>query len=654
MSSVPRSALVRQFRVLFEAGTVAGLTDGQLLERFLDRRSEAGEIAFEALVSRHGPMVLGVCRRALADPNDAADAFQATFLILVRKAHSIRVGDSLGPWIYGVSRKVAARARIEASRRPRTIPENLEALAINTDGFELSRILDEELARLPQAFRNALILCDLQGLTHEEAARDLVCPVGTIKSRLARGRRKLRERLERRGFAPSMMVLGSPVLPSRLAEAVAMTFRLTRHGGTMKAGMVSASTIALAQGVLKPMSGFSMKLAATAVLSLGVITAGAGVLAQGQKQDPKGTVEGREVSTIPGDQEKPAVEEPGRHVVEVQSDRITLDGQVVNDDVAREAGNLDRLQNQLAATKAKLKKAQRIARDPSDPAIRRSQNDIADLQVELALIEIDKILNEVKATETLIGRPGKPEPIENRRNIPIDSKKVETPEYIVEPPDIISVEVVEALQGKPIIGDRLVRPDGKISLGFYGDVYVAGLTPTEIKEKIAVHLRDYLDDRALGLIENHPGTLKLEKVEPLKTNRVIVRVTTINQAYWVEGEVARPGRYPSSRQETVLDAINKAGGPMTDGKSIRVLRRDPTDRRKVSSLPVDYDAIVKKGDTATNYRLLQGDRVVVFSSPAEASRSDLARNHEGEAETQLQTIHRKLEELHNALDRLSK
>ena len=111
MMESPGSAACRQFRSLFGAGSVAGLTDGQLLDRFLKARDDAGEAAFAALVARHGPMVLGVCRRALADPDDAADAFQATFLILVRKAHSVRVDDSLGRWLYGVSRKVASRAR---------------------------------------------------------------------------------------------------------------------------------------------------------------------------------------------------------------------------------------------------------------------------------------------------------------------------------------------------------------------------------------------------------------------------------------------------------------------------------------------------------------------------------------------------------------
>ena len=289
MSSGSRSSLLRQFRTLFEAGTVAGLTDGQLLERFLASRDEGGEIAFAALVARHGPMVLGVCRRALADPNDAADAFQATFLILVRKARSVRVDDSLGRWLYGVSRRVAGRARAcaasEASGGGRRDRRHRDG-SPDPDRFELASLLDEELARLPEAFRSAIVLCDLEGLTHEEAARDLRCPVGTIKSRLSRGRERLRGRLARRGLSPSSMMV-APVVPALLAERTVRASILSVGSIKSAVGVVSASAVALAEGVLKSMTGIKLKLALAAVLSLGVVASGAGVLAEGQKEDVK-------------------------------------------------------------------------------------------------------------------------------------------------------------------------------------------------------------------------------------------------------------------------------------------------------------------------------------------------------------------------------
>ncbi len=113
------SAPARRVRAIFGGGATAGLTDAQLLERFLARRDEVGETAFEALIARHGPMVWGVCRRLLRDPYAAEDAFQATFLVLVKKARSLRVGDSLGGWLYGVTHRVASRARADAQRRER-------------------------------------------------------------------------------------------------------------------------------------------------------------------------------------------------------------------------------------------------------------------------------------------------------------------------------------------------------------------------------------------------------------------------------------------------------------------------------------------------------------------------------------------------------
>src|SRR3954449_1743171 len=123
------SAVYRDIQTLFGAGAVAGLSDGELLEQFAARRGDAAEAAFAALVRRHGPMVWGVCRRTLDDPHAAADAFQATFLVLVRKAAAVRVGDSLGRWLYGVSRKVAARASITAARRAAREGRGVEEVA---------------------------------------------------------------------------------------------------------------------------------------------------------------------------------------------------------------------------------------------------------------------------------------------------------------------------------------------------------------------------------------------------------------------------------------------------------------------------------------------------------------------------------------------
>jgi RNA polymerase sigma factor (sigma-70 family) len=167
--------VLRQLQTLFDLGSIGDLTDGQLLERFTTNGDESAELAFAALVERHGPMVLRVCRNALVDPNDAQDAFQVTFLVLVRKARSLWVRDSLGPWLHRVACRVASRARASAARRrsyERRAAESRPALMFPPDDWkDVCSILHEEIDRLPERCRVPVVLCDLEGLTHEQAAR---------------------------------------------------------------------------------------------------------------------------------------------------------------------------------------------------------------------------------------------------------------------------------------------------------------------------------------------------------------------------------------------------------------------------------------------------------------------------------------------------
>jgi polysaccharide export outer membrane protein len=213
-----------------------------------------------------------------------------------------------------------------------------------------------------------------------------------------------------------------------------------------------------------------------------------------------------------------------------------------------------------------------------------------------------------------------------KTNLPREFQKVSMPEYVVEPPDILLVEVLEALPGRPISGERLVKPDGKVSLAFYGDVYVAGLTTTEIKEKIVLHLRQYLNDDLLGLwkIEDvnktpdNPDDDKYIKVDPKDSDRVYVDVMAYNsKAYYVQGDVAAPGRMPITGNETVLDAINYAGGLIATAapQNIRLVRPAPPGSCCQQVLPVNLAAIVSGGDPTTNYQLLPGDRIMVYRDP---------------------------------------
>jgi RNA polymerase sigma factor (sigma-70 family) len=208
--------VVREMQSLFGAGTARDASSKQWLDRFV----RCGEdVAFEAILALHGPMVLGVCRRVLRDPRDVEDAFQATFLILVRKAATIGDGDLLETWLYKVATRVALRARAEAGRRrdreqaAAVALESVKALdeaapsALNHD--ELRLVLDEEIGRLPEKYRAPLVLFHLRGLSQAETARRLGCPAGTVGSRLARARERLRCRLVRRGLAPSAAMLAT-------------------------------------------------------------------------------------------------------------------------------------------------------------------------------------------------------------------------------------------------------------------------------------------------------------------------------------------------------------------------------------------------------------------------------------------------------------
>jgi polysaccharide export outer membrane protein len=174
------------------------------------------------------------------------------------------------------------------------------------------------------------------------------------------------------------------------------------------------------------------------------------------------------------------------------------------------------------------------------------------------------------------------------------------------------------LPGRPISGERLVRPDGTITLGFYGDVYVAGLTLPEVKEKIVLHLRKYLNDEVLGLTQVVPETGEQVAVPPRESDRVYVDINAYNSKhYYVWGDIGLPGRYPVTGNETVLDAISFAGGllPTAAPQNIRLVRPAPPGACCEQKLPVNYAAIINGGDPTTNYQIMPGDRLVVYRDP---------------------------------------
>jgi len=177
-------------------------TDAELIDHFVTRRDHN---AFALLVRRHGPMVFGVCRRVLRDPHDAEEAFQVTFLVLVRKAATVRQPERLANWLYGVASRVAHKtkrttARRDAHERSAAMSAVVAPVTVGPDGAELRAVIDEEMVALPEKYRAPLVLCYLEGLTNEDAARRLGWPTGSMSYRLARGRELLRRRLARRGL----------------------------------------------------------------------------------------------------------------------------------------------------------------------------------------------------------------------------------------------------------------------------------------------------------------------------------------------------------------------------------------------------------------------------------------------------------------------
>jgi RNA polymerase sigma-70 factor (ECF subfamily) len=289
MRKSDQSPVLREIRTLFGVGTNAGLSDGELLERFVGREEEAAQFAFAALVERHGPMVFRICNRLLADAHESQDAFQATFLILVRKARSLKDRGSVGPWLFGVARRVAARTRTATARRAyherryvegRENPESAD----DHERSDLEAILHEEVSRLPDRYRSPIVLCYLEGVTQEEAATRLGWPIGTVRSRLSRARERLRGRLTRRG-----VVLSAGALLGALAGDVSAAPRLL-VGSTVKAAtqfaagqaaaeVASASVLALTQGVLRSFFMTKLKSAMLVVIVLGASATGAGVFA---------------------------------------------------------------------------------------------------------------------------------------------------------------------------------------------------------------------------------------------------------------------------------------------------------------------------------------------------------------------------------------
>jgi len=278
-------------RTLWSVGVVGGLSDRQLLDRFTTEHGEAAELSFQSLVERHGPMVLRVCRRVLDDPNDAEDAFQATFLVLLRQAGRIRDRGSVASWLHGVAARVAGRAKVDAARRRQIERRGVRPaveLNVGAERLDLESLIQQELARLPEKDRAPIVLCYLEGLTHEGAADQLGWPVGTVRGRLARARDLLRARLTRRGVtasaalavAESLPLSAKAAVPAALREATVRTAVRVASGQTFPA-VATANVAAWAEGASCVMTLYRWKTAAGLLLLIGALGTALGLAMAG-------------------------------------------------------------------------------------------------------------------------------------------------------------------------------------------------------------------------------------------------------------------------------------------------------------------------------------------------------------------------------------
>jgi RNA polymerase sigma factor (sigma-70 family) len=364
---------LRKLEALAAAGT---LSDGQLLQRFLADRDEA---AFNALLQRHGPLVWSVCRRVLRCPHHAEDVFQATFLVLARRAASIRKHQSVASWLHGVAYRLARQLRAREARPPLPAP----APAADADPAqhaglrELQAILDEELQRLGEAYRRPLVLCYLEGQTRDEAAGQLGWSLSTLKRRLDRGREALRARLSRRGVTLSGALLSAALAEDAGAAAppAALLLPTTRAALLAAAGrsvtsIVPAQVLTLTEGVLHAM--FVTKLKIAAFVTGVALTLGVGASLYGRMGS---TAEGAQ-TTRPADNPAPVAatkNDDQALLKQLEKLKRELEEARLQAELARKEAAQERDQKELARQQAvQAAAAERKARAEAEVALQRA------------------------------------------------------------------------------------------------------------------------------------------------------------------------------------------------------------------------------------------------------------------------------------------
>jgi RNA polymerase sigma factor (sigma-70 family) len=384
------AAVLRQIQTLFDVGVISDRSDAQLLERFTTLDREAAEPAFAALVERHGPMVLRVCRSLLKNSDDAEDACQATFFVLVQRARYVWVRDSLAPWLHRVAHRVASRARASSFRRReherRAAELRLRVVYDGVDSEGLAGLLHKEIDRLPERYRAAVVVCDLEGLSHEKAARQLGWPVGTVKSRLARARQILRSRLTARGLtAPAVLGLMEAATNSvdaavslRVVESALRAAVLVAKAPTIE--VISVSVANLAEEVLQTMFLTKVKVTWAAVLIACALATGTAAVLGRQSDGSKPAAAADRPGAKRADITRPAPENGATEAPAfIRQSRSMI---------------ITRLEQELAQAKARLDRTLRRVGSPNDPAAvqgRKTVDEIAELLARIDGVLVDAV-----------------------------------------------------------------------------------------------------------------------------------------------------------------------------------------------------------------------------------------------------------------------
>lgn len=511
--------ITQHLRQLFNEGTLTGLSDGQLLDRF---RETGDEMAFTALVARHGPMVLEVCGAVLRNPADAEDAFQAAFLVLARRAGSLRSAACVGGWLYRVSRRIAIRASIANRSRRDDHPLSTQLAGTEGEGRggnpaheairrEVEAMVHEELARLPERDRAVLMLCDLEGISHAAAAQRLRWPLGTVKGRLARARDRLRHRLQRRGAnepVPTLLVPRSPLTDALIQRTATLA--------TAPAGAVPATIMIQVSEALRTMFWMNVRSWALGLGVLGLLAGGVSAVGQGQKGDAQApnvtatptpeTTPTPEVDTPPKGEQISNVERMWESVRDQATVRAGLELREVELEAQKAA--IARLTEALTLYDLTGRLPDLVDQPGADSRPTRSPDEIEEVVGNLHNRLLHKIAEYRRGASSLAFQKLQLSTHEGTR--------------LIRPGDLLTIEILETLPGRPLTGQRIVRPDGTISLGFYGDLPVIGLTRHQIKENLIRHMKKFLNDDVLGLVEMDPTTGKPIAIPPVESDRVLV------------------------------------------------------------------------------------------------------------------------------------